>query len=136
MLRIAVPNKGSLSEPAAAMLKEAGYRTRRDPKELVVTDADNGVELFYLRPRDIAVYVGEGMLDVGLTGRDLMLDSGAPVAELMALGFGQSVPDRPVPAERFAGQVEERPDLAQHLVGHEVHVQIDQACDWRRVGDV
>ena len=76
MLRIAVPNKGSLSEPAAAMLREAGYRTRRDPKELVVSDADNGVELFYLRPRDIAVYVGSGTVDCGITGRDLLLDSG------------------------------------------------------------
>ena len=77
MLRIAVPNKGSLSEPAAAMLREAGYRTRRDPKELVVNDADNGVELFYLRPRDIAVYVGSGTVDCGITGRDLLLDSGS-----------------------------------------------------------
>ena len=76
MLRIAVPNKGSLSEPSAAMLREAGYRTRRDPKELIVTDADNGVELFYLRPRDIAVYVGSGTVDCGITGRDLLLDSG------------------------------------------------------------
>ena len=90
MLRIAVPNKGSLSEPAAAMLKEAGYRIRRDPKELVVTDADNGVELFYLRPRDIAVYVGSGTVDCGITGRDLLLDSGSAAVELMALGFGAS----------------------------------------------
>ena len=90
MLRIAVPNKGSLSEPAAAMLKEAGYRTRRDPKELVVSDAENGVELFYLRPRDIAVYVGSGTVDCGITGRDLLLDSGSAAVELMALGFGTS----------------------------------------------
>ena len=90
MLRIAVPNKGSLSEPAAAMLQEAGYRTRRDPKELVVSDADNGVELFYLRPRDIAVYVGSGTVDCGITGRDLLLDSGSAAVEVMALGFGAS----------------------------------------------
>ncbi len=90
MLRIAVPNKGSLSEPAAEMLREAGYRTRRDPKELVVTDADNDVELFYLRPRDIAVYVGSGTVDAGITGRDLLLDSGSPAVEVMTLGFGVS----------------------------------------------
>src|SRR4051812_7483385 len=90
MLRIAVPNKGSLSEPAAAMLKEAGYRTRRDPKELVVADPDNGVELFYLRPRDIAVYVGSGTVDCGVTGRDLLLDSGSAAVEVMGLGFGTS----------------------------------------------
>jgi ATP phosphoribosyltransferase len=90
VLRIAVPNKGSLSEPAAEMLREAGYRTRRDPKELVVTDADNGVELFYLRPRDIAVYVGSGTVDCGVTGRDLLLDSGSAAQEVMTLGFGAS----------------------------------------------
>lgn len=90
MLRIAVPNKGSLAEPAAAMLREAGYRTRRDPKELVVTDADNNVELFYLRPRDIAVYVGSGTVDCGVTGRDLLLDSGSAAVEVMELGFGAS----------------------------------------------
>ncbi|MGZ4752102.1 MAG: ATP phosphoribosyltransferase [Oryzihumus sp.] len=90
MLRIAVPNKGSLSESAADMLREAGYRGRRDSKELVLTDAANDVEFFFLRPRDIAVYVGSGTLDVGITGRDLLLDSGSPAVEVMALGFAAS----------------------------------------------
>ena len=90
MLRLAVPNKGSLSESAIDMLREAGYRTRRDPKELVVADPDNGVEFFYLRPRDIAVYVGSGTVDAGITGRDLLLDAGSGAEEGMPLGFGAS----------------------------------------------
>jgi ATP phosphoribosyltransferase len=90
MLRIAVPNKGSLSLAAAEMLREAGYRGRRDPKELVLTDLDHDIEFFFLRPRDIAVYVGSGSLDGGITGRDLLLDSGAPAEESMALGFAAS----------------------------------------------
>ena len=90
MLRIAVPNKGSLSEPAAEMLREAGYRGRRDPKELVLTDVDHDIEFFFLRPRDIAVYVGSGSLDGGITGRDLLLDSGAAAIESMPLGFATS----------------------------------------------
>ena len=90
MLRIAVPNKGSLSEPAVEMLRESGYRVRRDAKELVVTDADNDVEFFYLRPRDIAVYVGSGTVDAGITGRDLLLDAGSAAIEVMPLGFGGS----------------------------------------------
>ncbi|MDQ1289764.1 MAG: phosphoribosyltransferase [Actinomycetota bacterium] len=90
MLRVAVPNKGSLSEQAAAMLREAGYRQRRDPRELVLADQDNGVEFFFLRPRDIAVYVGAGTLDCGITGRDLLLDSGVEADEVMSLGFGRS----------------------------------------------
>jgi ATP phosphoribosyltransferase len=90
MLRIAVPNKGSLAEPAAAMLREAGYRQRGDGRELVLADPANNVEFFFLRPRDIAIYVGSGRLDVGITGRDLMLDSGAPAEEVLALGFAAS----------------------------------------------
>jgi ATP phosphoribosyltransferase len=89
MLKIAVPNKGSLSDAAQQMLSEAGYRQRKG-RELVLDDPENGVEFFYLRPRDIAVYVGEGTLDVGITGRDLLLDSGAPAREVMPLGFGES----------------------------------------------
>jgi len=90
MLKVAVPNKGSLSEAASLMLTEAGYRQRRNTKDLVTVDAENQVEFFYLRPRDIAIYVGEGTLDVGITGRDLLLDSGAKADEAMALGFGGS----------------------------------------------
>jgi ATP phosphoribosyltransferase len=102
MLRIAVPNKGSLSEAASSMLREAGYRQRHDSHDLAVVDPENDVEFFYLRPRDIAVYVGEGTLDVGLTGRDLMLDSRAPVSELMTLGFGEGAFAFAGPAGRFA----------------------------------
>jgi ATP phosphoribosyltransferase len=90
MLTVAVPNKGTLAESAAQMLAEAGYRQRRSAKDLVTIDADNDVEFFYLRPRDIAIYVGEGTLDVGITGRDLLLDSRAHAAEAMPLGFGAS----------------------------------------------
>lgn len=90
MLRIAVPNKGGLSEPALAMLHEAGYQQRRDRRELVVMDAANSVEFFFLRPRDIAVYVGAGTLDLGVTGRDLLRDSSADAEEILQLGFGAS----------------------------------------------
>jgi ATP phosphoribosyltransferase len=90
LIRIAVPNKGALSEPAAEMLREAGYAQRSDPKELVLLDEANGVEFFYLRPRDIAVYVGEGTLDIGITGRDMLLDSRANAEEIMPPGFGRS----------------------------------------------
>ncbi|MFI1196538.1 ATP phosphoribosyltransferase [Micromonospora sp. NPDC020750] len=88
MLRVAIPNKGTLAEPAAGMLREAGYRQRRDPKDLVCRDEANDVEFFYLRPRDIATYVGSGDLDLGITGRDLLVDSGAPAEEVVDLAFG------------------------------------------------
>ena len=90
MLRVAVPNKGALSESAVEILSEAGYRRRSDPKDLTVIDRVNGVEFFFLRPKDIAIYVGSGQLDFGITGRDLAAESGAPVRERLALGFGSS----------------------------------------------
>jgi ATP phosphoribosyltransferase len=90
MLRVAVPNKGTLSEPASEILSEAGYRRRTDTKDLTVIDRTNQVEFFFLRPKDIAIYVGSGQLDFGITGRDLVLDSDAPVRECLALGFGSS----------------------------------------------
>jgi ATP phosphoribosyltransferase len=90
MLRVAVPNKGALSESAAEILSEAGYRRRTDPKDLTVIDPANGVEFFFLRPKDIAIYVGSGQLDFGITGRDLAAESDAPVDERLALGFGSS----------------------------------------------
>jgi ATP phosphoribosyltransferase len=90
MLRVAVPNKGALSESAAEILSEAGYRRRSDAKDLTVLDPANEVEFFFLRPKDIAIYVGSGELDLGLTGRDLALDSGADVEERLALGIGAS----------------------------------------------
>jgi ATP phosphoribosyltransferase len=98
MLRVAVPNKGILSESAIAMLKEAGYTTRRDPKDLHVVDDFNNIEFFYLRPRDIATYVGSGSLDVGFTGLDLLLDSRSTAVAVADLGFGGST-------FRFAGPV-------------------------------
>lgn len=90
MLRIAVPNKGSLADSSIAILKEAGYRQRSDSRDLVLTDGANGVEFYYLRPRDIAIYVGSGELEAGITGRDLLIDSGATAEEVLALDFGAS----------------------------------------------
>ena len=100
MLRVAVPNKGTLSESAAEILSEAGYRRRSDPKDLTVLDRVNNVEFFFLRPKDIAIYVGSGQLDLGITGRDLAADSEAPVRERLALGFGSSTFRYAAPADR------------------------------------
>jgi len=106
VLRIAVPNKGSLSEPAVSMLREAGYRQRRDARELVLPDPDNDVEFFFLRPRDVAVYVGAGTVDVGITGRDLLIDSASSAVEHLPLGFARST-------FRFAGTAGRLTDARQ-----------------------
>ncbi|SEO94950.1 ATP phosphoribosyltransferase [Trujillonella endophytica] len=119
MLRIAVPNKGVLSEPAAEMLAESGYRQRRSTKDLAVYDPDSDTEFFYLRPRDIAVYVAAGTLDVGITGRDMLLETGsdhgegAPAIEVMPLGFGRS-------SFRFASPVESGIETVDQLAGKRI----------------
>ena len=119
MLRIAVPNKGVLSEPAAEMLAESGYRQRRSTKDLVVFDPDNDTEFFYLRPRDIAVYVAAGTLDVGITGRDMLLETapgngeGHAAVEVMPLGFGRS-------SFRFASPLESGIERVDQLAGKRI----------------
>lgn len=119
MLRVAVPNKGVLSEPAAEILAECGYRQRRSTKDLAVYDPDNDTEFFYLRPRDIAVYVASGTLDVGITGRDMLLETAPPDAdgpaavEVMPLGFGRS-------SFRFASPVESGIDRVEDLAGRRI----------------
>jgi len=91
MLKVALPNKGSLADSAAEILREAGYRQRSDQRDLTYIDPSNEVEFYYLRPRDIAIYVGSGELNIGITGRDLLLDSEAAASELMSLDFGKSL---------------------------------------------
>jgi len=119
VLRIAVPNKGVLSEPAAAMLAESGYRQRRSTKDLAVYDPDSDTEFFYLRPRDIAVYVAAGTLDVGITGRDMLLETaprdgeGPSAVEVMRLGFGRS-------SFRFASPAESGIDRVEQLSGKRI----------------
>lgn len=112
MLRIAVPNKGTLSGPAAQMLREAGYQQRPDNRDLICRDPGNDVEFFYLRPRDIATYVGSGDLDLGITGRDLLIDSGSDAEEILDLDFAAAT-------FRFAAPPEAIKDVAQ-LAGRRI----------------
>ncbi|ARD41682.1 ATP phosphoribosyltransferase [Actinomyces gaoshouyii] len=117
MLRIAVPNKGSLSDPAISLLREAGYRARRTGRELVLLDEANDVEFFFLRPRDIAVYVGQGTVHAGITGRDLLLDSGVEATEHLPLGFARST-------FRFAAPVGAMSDLTD-IAGKRIATSYD-----------
>lgn len=141
MLRIAVPNKGALSEAASQMLTEAGYRQRRSTRELAVVDEPNGVQFFYLRPRDISTYVASGDLELGITGRDLLADSAVTAEELLALGFGGSTFRYAAPSgaaskladlegKRVATSLVNvvRADLAEHSVSAQV-VHLDGAVE-------
>jgi ATP phosphoribosyltransferase len=113
MLRVAIPNKGILSENAVSILKEAGYATRRDLAELHLVDEINQIEFFYLRPRDIATYVGEGSLDAGITGLDLLMDSASKAEEVANLGFGEST-------FRFAVSADSKIETVSELAGKRI----------------
>lgn len=141
MLRVAVPNKGALAGPASEMLGEAGYRQRHEQRDLTVLDPVNEVEFFFLRPKDIPIYVGSGELDLGITGRDLALDSGAEVEETLALGFGGSTFRYAAPAGREWSVADlrgkrlatayprlVRDDLARHGIEAEV-IRLDGAVE-------
>src|SRR4051812_18147727 len=101
------------------MLAESGYRQRRSTKDLAVYDPDSDTEFFYLRPRDIAVYVAAGTLDVGITGRDMLLETapakgdGPAAVEVMPLSFGRS-------SFRFATPVESGIDDVKQLAGKRI----------------
>lgn len=90
MLKIALPNKGSLAEDSIRILGDAGYRQRSDSRDLITVDSENEIEFYYLRPRDIAIYVSSGELDLGITGEDLLIDSGVSAKTLLKLGYGKS----------------------------------------------
>ncbi|UFQ14474.1 MULTISPECIES: ATP phosphoribosyltransferase [Streptomyces] len=133
MLRIAVPNKGSLSGPASAMLHEAGYQQRKESKELVLVDPENEVEFFYLRPKDIAIYVSGGKLDIGITGQDLLVDSGADAEVILPLGFARSTfrfaakPGTATGIEDLAGKTvatSYEGIVAKHLADHGVAASV------------
>ena len=133
MLRIAVPNKGSLSGPASAMLHEAGYQQRKESKELVLVDPENEVEFFYLRPKDIAIYVSAGRLDIGITGEDLLVDSGAGAESILPLGFARSTfrfaakPGTATGVEDLAGKTvatSYEGIVAKHLAEHGVDASV------------
>jgi len=140
-MQLAIPNKGALSEDTVALFKEAGYRCTRTGRELIVSDAANGIDFIFLRPRDIAIYIGNGIIELGVTGRDLAIDSASGVAELLPLNFGRSNFRYAVPKEstlmpkdfhglRIATSYPEllRLDLARHGVEAKI-VRLDGAVE-------
>lgn len=89
-LRVAVPNKGILSASTSRMMSDAGYHQRTEGHELMVLDEENNLEVVYLRPRDIPLYVASGRVDLGVTGRDILVDSEARALVILNLNFGHS----------------------------------------------
>ncbi len=91
MLNVALP-KGRLGEKVYRMLERAGYSCKdilNDTRKLIFTDEASGVSYFWVKPSDVAIYVEHGVADVGVAGRDILLESGADVYELLDLKIGK-----------------------------------------------
>ncbi len=90
MIKVALPNKGVLFEPTVELLASCGYRAGRTATSLSSFDAENGVEFYFLRPGDIPVYISNGILDAGITGKDFVAEQGLEPMVLRDLNYGGS----------------------------------------------
>jgi ATP phosphoribosyltransferase len=88
LLRIGVPSKGRLAEISAQLLNEAGLTFRRPERSLFARCRDMPVEITFLRTDDIPVLCAEGAIDLGVTGADLVAESGADLVHRLDLGIG------------------------------------------------
>jgi ATP phosphoribosyltransferase len=87
-LRIGIPSKGRLADAAAELLVEAGLKFRRQERSLFARVRDMPIEVTFLRTDDIPVLCAEGAIDMGITGGDLIEETGARVTSRLALGMG------------------------------------------------
>src|SRR5215813_2760776 len=87
-LRIGIPSKGRLAEAAGELLVEAGLKFRRSERSLFARVRDVPIDVVFLRPEDIPVLCAEGALDLGVTGVDLIQESGAELSTRLNLGMG------------------------------------------------
>ncbi|MDQ2935454.1 MAG: ATP phosphoribosyltransferase [Chloroflexota bacterium] len=87
-LRLALPNKGRLAEPAVALLQDAGIDVELSERRLSAVARNVEIELLFVRTGDVAEYVRDGLVDLGLTGHDLVAERGAGLEPILELGFG------------------------------------------------
>ncbi len=99
MIKIALPNKGQLCDPTLEILTDCGYRVNRSARSLSALDLENGIEFYFLRPGDIPLYISNGILDAGVTGRDFVAEKELQPSWLLDLHFGQSKMCAAVPQE-------------------------------------
>lgn len=91
MINIALP-KGRLGEKAYKIFKELGYGCpdiEEDNRKLIFENQENGVRYFWAKPSDVSVYVERGAADIGIVGKDILLEHGSDVYELLDLNMGK-----------------------------------------------
>jgi len=88
-LRLAVPNKGRLVEPTLALLHDAGLVFEEHDRSLIARVQNFALDILFVRTNDIIEFVGDGVADLGITGQDLLVETGAELPILRPLGYGR-----------------------------------------------
>jgi ATP phosphoribosyltransferase len=99
-LRLAIPNKGRLAEPAVTLLREAGYRFEADERRLFAPCENFPLDLLFVRAEDVPEYTADGVVDVGITGSNLVEERGRSVTTCLPLAFGHCSLQVAVPDDR------------------------------------
>ncbi len=104
---IAIPNKGRLSQPALDLIKQAGIKPETEERKLIVSTNNPNINVLFARAKDIPEYVYMNAAQVGITGYDMVVESGVDVDVLLRLGFGKAKLVVAVPAESSVRSIED-----------------------------
>lgn len=132
-LRIAVPSKGRLKEKAVSLLEKAGIKISESGRQLFATCKETGILVIFSNTKDIPVLVAEGVVDVGITGSDCVIEKSVEVIELLKLGFGKC---RLSFASHKDSDIINAPDLSGKTVGTSFPVIAGQFCKDQGISDV
>jgi ATP phosphoribosyltransferase len=112
-LRLAIPNKGRMQEPSLQLLHDAGLRFEDGTRALTSRVEGFPLDILFVRTDDIVEFVADGVADLGITGTNLLIESGTDLASLVELGYGYCRLEAAVPNESPARSLE---DLAGRRV--------------------
>ncbi len=110
-LRIVLPNKGRLEQPATELFRRAGFRFERTERSLAVPVLDAPIELLFVRAKDVGELVADGVADLGVTGLDMIREMQAPLEVALELGFGRCSLVAAVPDESAMTSIEDLASL-------------------------
>ena len=119
-MRLAVPNKGRLVEPTLSLLHDAGLVFEEHDRSLVSRVQNHPLDILFVRTGDVIEFVGDGVADLGVTGGDLLAETGAELPVVRELGYGRcrlaaAVPsDSPYPVDRRPRRASRRHVTPQH----------------------
>jgi ATP phosphoribosyltransferase len=88
-LRLAIPNKGRLVDPTLRLLKDAGLVFEEHDRSLVAIVQNYELDILFVRTNDVIEFVGDGVADLGITGVDLLAETGAELPRIRSLGYGR-----------------------------------------------